>query len=84
MFGDSGGLALMAKGLVQAKAVARRAFDVLWRLLLSVPTEQRDVYIQLLARMQGVRRLSNLICPTYSDWQQGELAWGMAMHRQHA
>ena len=73
----------MAKGLVQAKEVAHRAFSVLWPLLAG-PTEQRDAYIELLAEMQGVRRLSNLICPIYSEAQRGELAWGMTVHQQHA
>ena len=59
------GMALIAKGLVQASSLAMTAYCLV-AAILEAPkqTSEQDAILKLLADMQGVRRLSNLLCPT--------------------
>lgn len=60
------GMALIAKGLVQAKVTATLASRLLAGIIRApAPTLEREAVLRLLAGMQGVRRLSNLLCPTF-------------------
>lgn len=68
---DAGGLTLLTAALDQVNSVARYAFPVLRRLLANytLPTEQAAANEALLARMQGLRRCSALLCPLFSQDQ---------------
>ncbi len=68
---DAGGLTLLTAALDQVNSVARYAFVVLQRLLAKdiLPTEQTAANEALLARMQGLRRCSALLCPLFSQDQ---------------
>ena len=71
-------MALFAKGLLQVKETAVRAFWCVCDMLTApMAKEQKDTKLALLAEMQGVRRLSNLLCPMFQDTQETQLAWGM-------
>ena len=61
----AGAMALIAKGLVQAKPLAMEAYRLL-ACILTAPMQPvaRHELLSQLADMQGVRRLSNLLCPT--------------------
>lgn len=62
------GMALVAKGLVQAKPLAMAAYQLIDGILADPKqTSMKDEMLRLLADMQGVRRLSNLLCPTFHD-----------------
>lgn len=66
---DAGGLTLLKAALEQGNNLARRAFGVLQRLLAKdmLPTELTAANEALLARMQGLRRCSALLCPLLSQ-----------------
>ena len=63
-----GGMAIIAKGLVQAKLLAMTAYLVI-AAILTAPTQTSasNAVLRLLAEMQGVRRLSNLLCPIFGE-----------------
>lgn len=58
------GMAIVAKGLVQAKPLAMTVFCLVVELL-KTPTQPAatEAMSRSLADMQGVSRLSNLLCP---------------------
>ncbi|KAL0051098.1 hypothetical protein WJX82_001855 [Trebouxia sp. C0006] len=64
----SGGLTLLTAALEQGALVARHAFTVLRHLFAkhTLPIEQIAANEALLARMQGLRRCSALLCPIFS------------------
>ena len=68
---DAGALTLLTAALEQGNLVARHAFSVLQRLLAknTLPIEQTSANEDLLARMQGLRRCSSLLCPIFSQDQ---------------
>ena len=68
---DAGGLTLLTAELDRVNSVAKYAFVVLQRLLAKdiLPTEQTAANEALLARMQGLRRCSGLLCPLFSQDQ---------------
>lgn len=71
------GMALIAKGLVQAKPTAFSAYSLISSVLSEpIPSPTRDAIVKLLADLQGVRRLSNLFCPTFEDRQGYHCASG--------
>ena len=58
-------MAVIAKGLVQAKLHAKVSVHLIVGILLAdLAKESRDATLKVIADMQGVRRLSNLLCPT--------------------
>jgi len=65
---DAGGLTLLTAALEQGALVARHAFTVLRHLFAkhTLPFEQIAANEALLARMQGLRRCSALLCPIFS------------------
>ena len=70
-------MALIAKGLVQAKPLALSAYSLISSVLSApIPPSARDAFMKLLADMQGVRRLSNLLCPSFEDKQGYSFASG--------
>lgn len=71
-------LAHIAKGLVQAKPLALEAYRLL-SCILAVPMQpiaRHKKILGVLAEMQGVRRLSNLLCPTLDSKGSPEFASG--------
>ncbi|KAL0038710.1 hypothetical protein WJX79_004386 [Trebouxia sp. C0005] len=70
----SGGLTLLTAALEQGKSVARHAFSVLHCLSSkpTLPAEQTAANEALLARMQGLRRCSALLCPIFSQDQASQ------------
>ncbi|DBB16841.1 TPA: hypothetical protein ACH3X3_015078 [Trebouxia sp. C0006] len=68
---QSGALTILTATLEQGNIVARHAFLVLQRLSAkpSLPIEQAAANEALLARMQGLRRCSALLCPIFSQDQ---------------
>ncbi len=66
---DAGALTLLTAALEQGNLVARHAFSVLQRLSAkpTLPIEQIEANEDLLARMQGLRRCSALLCPLFSQ-----------------
>ena len=68
---DAGGLTLLTAALEQGNAVASHAFSVLQRLTAepTLSVEQAAANEALLARMQGLRRCSALLCPVFSQDQ---------------
>ena len=68
---DAGALTILTATLEQGNIVARHAFLVLQRLSAkpSLPIEQAAANEALLARMQGLRRCSALLCPIFSQDQ---------------
>lgn len=62
-------MALIAKGLVQAKPLAIEAYYLIFSTLAAanLTSEARAVILGALADMQGVRRLSNLLCPALNS-----------------
>ena len=68
---DAGGLTLLTAALEQGALVARHAFTVLRHLFAkhTLPFEQIAANEALLARMQGLRRCSALLCPLFSQDQ---------------
>ena len=74
----AGAMALIAKGLVQAKPLALEAYRLL-SCILTAPMQPiaRHELLSLLADMQGVRRLSNLLCPTLDSKDGHEFGTGM-------
>ena len=65
---DAGALTLLTAALEQGALVARHAFTVLRHLFAkhTLPPEQIAANEALLARMQGLRRCSALLCPIFS------------------
>ncbi len=68
---DAGGLTLLTAALDQGNVLAAHAFSVLQRLSAepTLPIEQAAANEALLARMQGLRRCSALLCPIFSQDQ---------------
>lgn len=61
-------MALIAKGLVQAKTLAIEAYYLIFSTLSAkLTSEARATILGTLADMQGVRRLSNLLCPALNN-----------------
>lgn len=57
-------MAMIAKGLVHAKQVAMTAYHLVAGILKAPQqASERDAVLRLLADMQGVCRLPNLLCP---------------------
>lgn len=75
---NAGGLTLLTAALEQGKSVARHAFSVLHCLSSkpTLPAEQTAANEALLARMQGLRRCSALLCPIFSQDQASQAQRG--------
>lgn len=67
----AGALAVLVAALDKPQQVAWHAFMVLRHLLASIvlPQEQMEGNFALLARMHGLRRVSNLLCPFFPAGQ---------------
>ena len=71
------GMPLIARGLLQAKSVAMLAYHVIFSILTEpMQTEAREEVLKVVADMQGVRRLSNLLCPTFDNRHGYDFASG--------
>ena len=68
--------------LDKAKCVAKYAFPVLRHLVDTRTLPAREVRANqaMVARMQGLRRCSTLLCPAYSEGQQDQLGLGTLPH----
>ncbi len=73
-----GGVILLAKAMEQGPLRSRAAYCVLSGLLdrSMMPEEQVAEREALLARMQGVRRFSALLCPMYVQKEEKEAKAG--------
>ena len=74
----AGGLPLLMATLDQVKCAAKYAFPVLRHLVDTgtLPAEEVQANEALVARMQGLRRCSTLLCPLYSQGQEDQLQRG--------
>lgn len=63
------------------KFSAKYAFLVLHHLMdkRTLPAEQVHDNAGVLARMQGLRRCSTLLCPLFSEGQEGQLQRGIQL-----
>ncbi len=86
-----GGVVVLAKAMEQGPLRCRAAYSVLSGLLdrSMMPEEQVAEREALLARMQGVRRFSALLCPMYVQEEDKEEAHagdacmqGLVSHKQ--
>ena len=68
----AGGLRMLMVTLDQRKCIAKRAFPVLVHLVDTgtLPAEEAHANEILMARLQGLRRCSTLLCPLYSQDQE--------------
>ena len=64
--------------LDQVKCAAKYAFPVLRHLVdtRTLPAKEVHANEAMMARMQGLRRCSTLLCPLYSEGQQDQLGRG--------
>ena len=65
--------------LDQIKVSAKYAFPVLHHLVdtRTLPAKEVRANEAMVARMQGLRRLSTLLCPLYSEGQADQLTRGV-------
>ncbi len=72
----AGGIPLLLKALAQGTEASFMAFRVIHCLLSQpqIPCEQLQRTVHFIIRMQGVRCLSNVLCP--ADWDPQKLHWG--------
>ena len=82
---SAGGLPLIMAALDQVKFSAKYAFLVLHHLMdrRTLPAEQVQFNAGLVARMQGLRRCSTLLCPLFSEGQQIQLQRGLLLLLRH-
>lgn len=64
--------------LDHVKCAAKYAFPVLHHLVdtRTLPAEEVQANEAMVARMQGLRRFSTLLCPLYSEGQADQLGRG--------
>lgn len=74
----AGGLPLLMASLDQVKFAAKFAFRVLRQLVdtCTLPAKEVRANEAMVARMQGLRRCSTLLCPLYSEGQEDQLRRG--------
>lgn len=80
LFHSADGMALIANGLAQAKPYAKVASHLIFTILsANLTTESRDATLKVIADMQGVRRVSNLLCPTLDNTLEYDIRCGRCM-----